>query len=126
MLKTGSGWIVASVLAVMLTQPGTATSASIRGQILATPERLSEPLEVLLRKGGKVIANTLSDNSGIYDVNTIANYDPEIIPFLDSPFDTAFERDPRSGLFMRIDSREEGQRQGHGQGHGCDGGEDRR
>ncbi|MBS0267287.1 MAG: DUF2185 domain-containing protein, partial [Planctomycetes bacterium] len=26
-----------------------------------------------------------ADNHGIYDVNTIANYDPEIIPFLDAP-----------------------------------------
>ena len=32
------------------------------------------------------------DNFGIYDVNTIANYDPSIIPFLDSPLKSAFER----------------------------------
>ena len=31
-------------------------------------------------------------NSGIYDVNTIANYDPDIIPFLDMPTGSAFER----------------------------------
>ena len=34
------------------------------------------------------------DNLGIYDVNTIANYDQEIIPFLDAPVGSAFERMP--------------------------------
>jgi hypothetical protein len=34
----------------------------------------------------------------IYDVNTIANYDPEIIPLLDSPAGSAFER---RGLFKK-------------------------
>jgi hypothetical protein len=33
-----------------------------------------------------------ADNHGIYDVNTIANYDSEIIPFLDAPAGAAFER----------------------------------
>ena len=28
----------------------------------------------------------------VYDVNTIANYDPEIIPLLNSPVNSAFER----------------------------------
>ena len=32
-------------------------------------------------------------NSGIYALNTIANYDPEIIPFLDAAYGTAFGRD---------------------------------
>ena len=41
-------------------------------------------------------------NSGIYDVNTIANYDPGIIPFLDAPVDSAFERDEESGLFIEV------------------------
>jgi hypothetical protein len=31
-------------------------------------------------------------NHAIYDVNTIANYDPEIIPLLDAPIGSAFER----------------------------------
>ncbi|WP_219623785.1 DUF2185 domain-containing protein, partial [Vibrio parahaemolyticus] len=31
-------------------------------------------------------------NHEIYDVNTIANYDPDIIPFLDAPVGSAFER----------------------------------
>ena len=32
------------------------------------------------------------NNLAIYDVNTIANYDPEIIPLLDAPLGSAFER----------------------------------
>jgi len=31
-------------------------------------------------------------NTAVYDLNTIANYDPEIIPLLDSPAGSAFER----------------------------------
>ena len=31
-------------------------------------------------------------NLGLYDVNTIANYDPTIIPYLDAPVLSAFER----------------------------------
>ena len=34
-----------------------------------------------------------SKNSGIYDVNTVANYTPEIIPFLDAPTGSAFYRE---------------------------------
>ena len=37
-------------------------------------------------------------NTSVYDVNTIANYDPEIIPLLDSPPGSAFER---RGLFKK-------------------------
>jgi hypothetical protein len=37
----------------------------------------------------------------IYDVNTIANHDPEIVPFLDSPMLSAFERRPGSKGFVR-------------------------
>jgi hypothetical protein len=33
-----------------------------------------------------------ADNLAIYDLNTIANYDPTIIPFLDSPIGTELER----------------------------------
>jgi hypothetical protein len=43
------------------------------------------------------------DNIGIYDVNTVANYDPAIIPLLDAPCDSAFERDPDSGEFEELD-----------------------
>ena len=37
-------------------------------------------------------------NTTIYDVNTIANYDPSIIPLLDSPVGSAFEK---RGLFVK-------------------------
>lgn len=32
------------------------------------------------------------NNIMVYDVNTIANYDPAIIPYLDSPYGSAFRR----------------------------------
>jgi len=32
-------------------------------------------------------------NMALYDVNTIANYDPSIIPLLDAPIGSAFGRD---------------------------------
>jgi hypothetical protein len=41
-------------------------------------------------------------NTGIYDVNTIANYDPEIIPFLEAPAGTAFERENGTGPFSQV------------------------
>lgn len=41
-------------------------------------------------------------NLAIYNVNTIANYDSEIIPFLDHPKGSAFERDP-IGEFVKVD-----------------------
>ncbi len=37
--------------------------------------------------------------TAIYDVNTIANYDAAIIPFLDAPIGSAFER---QGLLKRF------------------------
>jgi hypothetical protein len=43
-----------------------------------------------------------ADNSAFYDVNTIANYDPEIIPYLHAPIGCEFERDPASGDFVQI------------------------
>jgi len=43
-----------------------------------------------------------TDNHGVYDVNTIANYDPAIIPLLDAPEGSAFERDPASQKFVRV------------------------
>lgn len=42
------------------------------------------------------------DHSGIYDLNTICNYDPEIIPLLGAPTGTAFYRD-ETGAFHRED-----------------------
>ena len=42
------------------------------------------------------------DNHGIYDVNTIANYDPDIVPFLDAPIGSAFERKAGTGKFVEV------------------------
>lgn len=42
-----------------------------------------------------------SANSTVFDVNTIANYDPSIIPFLDAPLGSVFERN-QSGELERI------------------------
>ncbi len=41
----------------------------------------------------------MPNNFGIYEVNTICNYDPAIIPFLDSPLGTAFGRAQGTGRF---------------------------
>jgi len=38
-------------------------------------------------------------NFAMYDVNTIANYDPKIIPYLDTPPPSAFARDTVAGTF---------------------------
>jgi hypothetical protein len=42
-------------------------------------------------------------NWEIYDVNTIANYDPDIIPLLDSSFGSAFERPGPAALFVPVE-----------------------
>ena len=42
------------------------------------------------------------DNLALYDVNIIANYDHEIIPMLDAPRGSAFERDPRTSAFRKV------------------------
>jgi hypothetical protein len=39
-------------------------------------------------------------NIGLYDVNTIANYDPAIIPHLDAPAFSAFERSSAADIFI--------------------------
>jgi hypothetical protein len=43
------------------------------------------------------------DNFEVYDVNTIANYDQDIIPFLKSPAGFAFEREDASAPFQQIE-----------------------
>lgn len=43
-------------------------------------------------------------NLQVYDVNTIANYDPEIIPFLDAPVPSAFARDGDTGKLVEVDA----------------------
>ena len=40
------------------------------------------------------------NNSAVFALNTIANYDPDILPLLDSPAGTAFFRDPETGEFL--------------------------
>lgn len=41
-------------------------------------------------------------NHSVYDVNTVANYDPGIIPFLDFPEGSAFEKTPESERFLAV------------------------
>lgn len=48
-------------------------------------------------------ANTL----GVYDLNTIANYDPEIVPLLKSPIGSAFARDTVKGPLVPVEPDEE-------------------
>lgn len=38
------------------------------------------------------------ENLAIYDVNTIANYSPDIVPFLDAPAGSAFAREDRKSV----------------------------
>ncbi|MBX3414234.1 MAG: DUF2185 domain-containing protein [Pirellulales bacterium] len=42
-------------------------------------------------------------NHAVYDVNTVANYDPDIIPFLDAPIGSAFERNGGVGPLAEVD-----------------------
>ncbi len=42
------------------------------------------------------------DNHAVYDVNTIANYDPDIIPFLSSDVGSVFEREDGTGSFKAV------------------------
>ena len=41
-----------------------------------------------------------SSHFEIYDINTIANYDPDIIPLLDAPIGSAFGRDEGMGRLV--------------------------
>lgn len=41
-------------------------------------------------------------NHAIYDVNTIANYDPSIVPLLDAPEGSAFEKTEESERFLAV------------------------
>lgn len=41
-------------------------------------------------------------NAGVYDINTLANYDPEITQFLDAPPGSAFEREGGVGRFVQV------------------------
>lgn len=39
-------------------------------------------------------------NHGVYDVNTIINYDPAILPFIDSTVGSKFERDENENFVL--------------------------
>jgi hypothetical protein len=61
-----------------------------------------------LDSGWRFMAGSESDeymsdpkNHAIYDVNTIANYDPDIVPFLGAPVGSAFER-PEGDAFVEV------------------------
>lgn len=41
-------------------------------------------------------------NAGLYEVNCVCNFDPDIIPFLDAPSGTSFERNPRTKSFFEV------------------------
>lgn len=43
-----------------------------------------------------------ANNLAIYNVNTIANYDPTIIPFLLSPIGSVFEKPLESDVFEAV------------------------
>ena len=47
-----------------------------------------------------------ADNHGVYDVNTIANYDPSIIELLDAAPGSVFERTPGTKNFRAVDDWE--------------------
>tara|TARA_B100001093_G_scaffold456844_1_gene468114 strand:- start:1989 stop:2318 length:330 start_codon:yes stop_codon:yes gene_type:complete len=44
-----------------------------------------------------------SSNTSIYEVNTIANYEPAIIELLNTPYPCAFERIEGTNQFMEVD-----------------------
>ena len=41
-------------------------------------------------------------NHAIYNVNTVANYDPDIIPLLTAPVGSVFERENGTGDFVTV------------------------
>lgn len=45
-----------------------------------------------------------TDNHGVYSVNTIANYDREIVELVRSPIGSAFAREGANGELIRVDS----------------------
>lgn len=44
-------------------------------------------------------------NLAIYDVNTVANYDPDIIPYLKSPVGSEFARDRNTRVIIDVTRR---------------------
>jgi len=47
-----------------------------------------------------------AENHGAYDVNTIANYDPSIIPFLEEPEGSVFKKPAETELFVPVEDWE--------------------
>ncbi|HTD06015.1 DUF2185 domain-containing protein [Undibacterium sp.] len=47
-----------------------------------------------------------NENHGVYDVNTIVNYDPSILPFIDAEIGSRFERD-EDGDFVLLEKEEQ-------------------
>ena len=43
------------------------------------------------------------ENRALCHLNCLANRDPEIIPFLDAPSESAFERNPHTGKFEPVE-----------------------
>ncbi|MGA7952614.1 MAG: DUF2185 domain-containing protein [Gloeobacterales cyanobacterium] len=43
------------------------------------------------------------NNIGVHDVNTIANYDPNIIAYLKKPVGSVFIRDPKTDAFVALE-----------------------
>lgn len=43
------------------------------------------------------------ENHAIFDVNTIANYDPSVVPFLDAQVGLAFEKVPGAEDFVLVE-----------------------
>lgn len=41
-------------------------------------------------------------NHGFYDCNTIANFDPTIVPYLDAPIGSVFEKPPGAAEFLPV------------------------
>jgi hypothetical protein len=44
-----------------------------------------------------------ASHTGIYAVNTVANYDPDIIPYLNTPAPCAFEKIDGSNKYRRVE-----------------------
>lgn len=42
------------------------------------------------------------ENHGLHDVNTIANYDPDIVPLLNAPIGSAYERKDANGPLVEV------------------------
>jgi hypothetical protein len=84
---------------------------TVRGEKVGYMYRESPDVENEVDSGWRFFSGTEDDayandpdNLQIYDVNTIANYDREIIPFLDAPAPVAFARDGETGAFAEVEA----------------------